>query len=228
MTNFIDAQLNLVKNGAVTEKCFPYKSGDGKTIPKCPSKCEDGSEFKKYYAQNAFTFYSYYRKFNNQVILVMDQLVTKGPVAASFYLYENFRNFSAVKENCLNKVYTHEEGTYKGEHYVTVVGYGVFDNKIYWLLQNSQGKDWCDGGLIKMEIGQLVEITFSQPLDLSGSKAPVEIDVEFSSQNKDCNFEVLRPSNIHDWNNTVFVHFEHESSKSDILTFQIGNNKLLL
>ena len=47
MTNFIDAQLNLVKNGAVTEKCFPYKSGDGKTIPKCPSKCEDGSEFKK-------------------------------------------------------------------------------------------------------------------------------------------------------------------------------------
>ena len=79
-----------------------------------------------------------------------------------------------------------------------------------------------------MEIGQLVEITFSQPLDLSGSKALVEIDVEFSSQNKDCNFEVLRPSNIHDWNNTVFVHFEHESSKSsDILTFQIGNNKLL-
>ena len=79
-----------------------------------------------------------------------------------------------------------------------------------------------------MEICQLVEITFSQPLDLSGSKAPVEIDVEFSSQNKDCNFEVLRPSNIHDWNNTVFVHFEHESSKSDILTFQIGNNKLLI
>jgi len=67
----------------------------------------------------------------------MDQLVTKGPVAASFYLYEDFRNFSAVKENCLNKVYTHEEGTYEGEHYVTVVGYGVFDNKIYWLLQNS-------------------------------------------------------------------------------------------
>ena len=41
----------------------------------------------------------------------MDPLVTKGPVAASFYLYEDFRNFSAVKENCLNKVYTHEEGT---------------------------------------------------------------------------------------------------------------------
>jgi len=53
-TNLLDPQLNLVKNGTVTEECFPYKSADGKIIPDCPSQCEDGSEFNKYYSQNAY------------------------------------------------------------------------------------------------------------------------------------------------------------------------------
>ena len=46
-TNLLDPQLNLVKNGTVTEECFPYQSAGGKFIPECPSQCEDGSEFKK-------------------------------------------------------------------------------------------------------------------------------------------------------------------------------------
>ena len=30
--NIIDPQLNLVRNGTVTEQCFPYASGDGENI----------------------------------------------------------------------------------------------------------------------------------------------------------------------------------------------------
>ena len=35
--NVQDPQLNLIRNGTVTESCFPFASGDGKTIPQCPS-----------------------------------------------------------------------------------------------------------------------------------------------------------------------------------------------
>ena len=101
--NLLDPQLNLVKNGTLTEQCFPYKSSDGKTIPTCPVTCEDGSEYKKYYAQNAYRIINSQENFNNIVIMVMDQLVTQGPVATGFNVYKDFRTFSDVKENCLNK-----------------------------------------------------------------------------------------------------------------------------
>ena len=55
----LDPQLNLVKNGTVTEGCFPYASYDGEYIPECPTTCKDGSEYKKYYSQNS------YRAFND-------------------------------------------------------------------------------------------------------------------------------------------------------------------
>jgi len=40
----------LEKTGAVTDTCFPYTSGDG-SVPKCVTKCVDGSDFKKYKCQ---------------------------------------------------------------------------------------------------------------------------------------------------------------------------------
>ena len=49
----IDPQLNLVKNGTVSEKCFPYSS-EKEIIKECPLSCKDGSELKKYYAKNAY------------------------------------------------------------------------------------------------------------------------------------------------------------------------------
>ena len=223
--NLLDPHLNLVKNGTVTEQCLPYKSGDGKTIPKCPTTCEDGSEYKKYYAQNAYNVQSTQQNFKDLVILIMDQLVTEGPVSTGFNVYRDFYTFSNVPENCLNKVYSYD-GTSQidGGHAVTIVGYGVLDNKIYWLIQNSWGKSWCDNGFIKMEIGQFIEVSFSQPLITSGSKTPVEIEVTSSSQNPDCNY-IAESSSIQDWNNTVFVNFEHEA-KTHTFEFQIGKNKL--
>ena len=56
----IDPQLNLVKNGTVTEECLPFSSADGKTIEKCPATCKDGSPMKKYYSQNAYMTQDYY------------------------------------------------------------------------------------------------------------------------------------------------------------------------
>ncbi len=225
--NLLDPQLNLVRNGSLTEQCFPYKSSDGKTIPKCPTTCEDGSEFKKYYAQNAYRVLSTQQNFNELVILVMDQLITQGPVSTGFRVYSDFRTFSNDKQKCLNEVYTYDGvSPTEGNHAVTIVGYGVLNNKIYWLIQNSWGSKWCDNGLIKMEIGQFIEVSFCQPLKTSGSKTPVEIEVKLYSQDQDCKLNIEKPSSINNWNNTVFIDFEHEA-KTHTFEFQVGKNKLL-
>ena len=57
--DLLDPQLNLVKNGALTEECFPFNSSDGRTIPECPNKCQDDSEFKKYHSQNSYYAINY-------------------------------------------------------------------------------------------------------------------------------------------------------------------------
>ena len=65
-----------------------------------------------------------------------------------------------------------------GNHAITVVGYGVLDNKIYWLIQNSWDSNWCDNGFIKMEIGQFIEVSFSQPL-ISNSTITPDLFIHF-------------------------------------------------
>ena len=72
----MDSQFYLVKNGTVTETCMPYSSGDGYTIEKCPSKCKNGEEFKKYYSKNSCSTTFEYNKENyyDVVTLIMDQL----------------------------------------------------------------------------------------------------------------------------------------------------------
>ena len=37
----IDTQLNLIKNGTVTEQCLPFSSGEGTIVDGCPQKCKD-------------------------------------------------------------------------------------------------------------------------------------------------------------------------------------------
>ena len=50
-------------------------------------------------------------------------------------------------------------------HAVVVVGYGHEDSKYYWIIQNSFGEDFCDGGLAKIEFNELgiENIAFNEP-----------------------------------------------------------------
>ena len=107
--NLLDPQLNLVKNGTLTEGCFPFTSSDGQTIPKCPNECQDGSEFKKYHSQNSYyASNSKQEYFKELVLLVMDQLVTEGPIFAGFMIHNDFEKFGQDKNKCKNDVYTYD------------------------------------------------------------------------------------------------------------------------
>ena len=226
-TNLLDPQLNLVKNGTVTEECFPYKSSDGETIPECPSQCEDGSEFKKYHSQNAYLAENYEQEnFHDLVLLVIDQLVNQGPIAAGFYVHEDLYDFAEDEYDCKNDVYTYNGvARLRGGHAITIVGYGIHYKKFYWIVQNSWGDTWCDNGFIKMEIGQFDELSFSEPQIDHGQTKPVQIDVKLEDQYSDCSL-VISSSSLSKWNNTLNVNFQHEKTNDDF-DFQIGRNKLI-
>ena len=226
----IDPQLNLIKNGTLTEECFPFSSGDGKVIDECPTSCKDGSEFKRYYAQNAYFTQDYYSKdtFYDIVPLIMYELIENGPVVSAITVYEDFREWHKDQQKCHDDVYSYDgKSDIAGGHAVVIVGYGFLNNKFYWLIQNSWG-DACDHGFVKVEFGQIgVEsVAFSEPYSRSEGVIPVEIPVKYDSIDKECNLKVSTTSDYNKWENTLDISFKNDK-KGNNFNFQCGTNSFL-
>lgn len=71
-------------------------------------------------------------------------LVTKGPVAVSISAGYSWNSYGGgILDNCPQNAVI--------DHAVMLIGYGHTDSKLnYWTLQNSWGKDWGEGGYIRM------------------------------------------------------------------------------
>ena len=214
----IDSQMNLVKNGTLTEGCLPFSSGDGISMEECPTKCKDGSEFKRYYSQNAYLTEDYYSEetFYEIVALIMDQLINKGPVVTGIDVYEDFMNWHYDSEKCRDDVYTYdEESEYLGGHAIVIVGYGYLNSKYYWLIQNSWGDEVCDNGFIKVEFGQIgVEgVAFSEPYIHKEIISPKNIPIHLESIDEECTMDVSTTASFEDWENTLDIGFKNTESK---------------
>ena len=216
----IDPELNLIKNGTLTEGCLPFSSGDGISMEPCPTSCKDGSEFKKYYAQNAYMTEDYYSQdtFYDIVILIIDQLTNYGPVVAGIDVYSDFITWHSDPKKCHDEVYIYDEKSeFEGGHAVTIVGYGNLNGKFYWLIQNSWGKDACDKGFVKVGFGQIgVEcIAFAEPYIKKEGIIPEEIPVSFVSLDEECNLELKTTSSYDKWENTLDIDFKHEKESKN-------------
>ena len=216
----ITPQLNLIKNGTVTEECFPFVSGDGKTIPKCPTKCVDGTEIKKYYSQNAYTtnYLDIRTNFYDIITLIIDILIKDGPVVTGFYVYDDFQTLCQYPKMCHNTVYTYDRHSqFSGGHAVVIVGYGFMNDKFYWLIQNSWGPESCDEGFAKIEFGQVgVEnIAFSEPYIEEEVEETVEIPVKFDEINSICFLRMTVDDDkyLDNWNNSLEVVFRSDDNK---------------
>ena len=216
----IDAQMDLVKNGTVTEGCLPYSSGEGTVVDKCPSSCKDGSQFEKYYSQNAYMTEDYYSEdtFYEIVTIMMDQLTTSGPIVSGIEVYQDFEDWHSKHQKCHDEVYTYDgKSEFLGYHSIAIVGYGFLNDKYYWLMQNSWGADACDNGFIKVEFGQIgaEQIAFSEPYIKDEGKTPKEIPVSFSSIDESCFMKVKSTSSYDIWENTLDVNFTHSESQAE-------------
>ena len=223
--NLIDPQLSLIKNGTLTEECLPFSSGE-QIIEECPTTCKNPEiEYKKYYAKNAYFIGINENNFYEVTSIIIDQLLTDGPVVTNFNVYSDFVIMSYYAD-CPNKVYTYDgESPLIGRHDITIVGYGVLDNKYYWLCQNSWGETSCQNGFIKIEFGQvgIGNIAFSQPYiqeQISNS-----INVQFGSLNQFCFLEIKSTSNLDRWKAQLNVIFKH-NGKSAEFDYICGVNKI--
>jgi len=147
-------------------------------------------------------------------------------LVTNFDIYSDFVIMTYYAD-CPNKVYTYDgESPLIGGHDMTIVGYGVLDNKYYWLCQNSWGETSCQNGFIKIEFGQvgIGNIAFSQPYiqeQISNS-----INVQFGSLNQFCFLEIKSTSNLDRWKAQLNVIFKHKG-KSVEFDYICGVNKIL-
>ncbi|CAL8104631.1 unnamed protein product [Calicophoron daubneyi] len=87
----------------------------------------------------------------NNVEVIQREIMTNGPVVATFDVYSDFVNIGTG-------VYIHRGGQFRFSHCVRVIGWGVQyisgQRVPYWLVANSWGTQWGDEGLFRILRGQ--------------------------------------------------------------------------
>ena len=224
----IDPQLSLIKNGTLTEECLPFSSGK-KQIESCPSTCKDPKvEYKKYYAKNAYAAYMNKNNIYDITAIIIDQLINNGPVITLFTVYKDFQQMSDFDYNCPNKVYSYDGKSKEvGGHVVTIVGYGLLNNKYYWLIQNSWGEKACKGGFHKIEFGQvgIGSISFSEPY-IEEEESTDTMNIQFLKLSRDCSLEITSNNNLDNWKSQLEIIFKHKEKSSEF-NYICGVNKIL-
>ena len=121
------------KNGIETSRDYPYVGKSG--------VCQFRKE-KAYMNDSGFTDVPEHEE-------TMRQVVAKfGPVSAAMNANDDFMSYKSgvyYNDDC-------KDGIFHLNHAVVVVGYGHDEksNMDYWLVKNSWGKSWGDGGYVKM------------------------------------------------------------------------------
>ena len=213
----------MVKNGTVSEECFPYSS-ENEIIEECPLSCKDGSELKKYYAKNAYkTPETNNINYYENVEIIIDQIYNYGPVVANIKVYEDFSFLNQSK--CKNKDYiysNYNNDKYIKDHAIVIVGFGHSDSEYYWLIQNSEGPNYCDNGFMKIEFGEIgiENVTFSQPYVTSDSKN--EITIRDLTINNKCELKLTIEDNDKQYLDESFEIIYQNSKTLNPFYYQCG------
>lgn len=162
-----DTLLNAAKFiylvGITTTSCAPnYILTSGTDIPTC-EEVEDPTHtlafngcYKSKQAQRTFRLEKVYRlaidRKDEREKNIMYELAKFGPICAGMFIYEDFYDFDPSWE-----VYTHpiRDTNRLGGHAVVIVGWGEEIQAgvltPFWLIRNSWGKGWGDGGYFRMQ-----------------------------------------------------------------------------
>ena len=141
--------------GAVTEQCvsyglYNYPQNDfnfkrNNPIRRyCPSECEDGSSFEN----NVISLPGYTHKVQESDVI---NALKEGPVVVSMQLSESLM----YEYTC--GVFTQDSKgeTLRGGHSVELVDYGTESNVPFWVIKNSWGTNYGEGGYFRIRRGDL-------------------------------------------------------------------------
>lgn len=139
-------------DGVTDEACFPYKP---QNLP-CGDRCSDWAS-----RLTQIVDYSGHATMEARKTAIAEI----GPVTAGMAVYSDFYSYSSG-------VYVKTAGSsLEGYHCVCVVGYD--DNQQCWIVKNSWGPGWGDGGFVRIRYGQA-----DLHIDSDMQFYSVEVDVE--------------------------------------------------
>jgi len=92
---------------------------------------------------------TFYKSWEVERMMQLD-LMTEGTLYAALKIYEDFDSFFYEEPD---GVFYHRMGQLVGGHAIVIVGWGVKDGLPYWLIRNSWGVNWGDGGHFRVRRG---------------------------------------------------------------------------
>jgi hypothetical protein len=83
---------------------------------------------------------------------IKQDLFVNGPVSAAFTIYRSFYEFFEKNPTGIYTATAQPQGDpFIGGHAVSIVGWGIADDLKYWIIRNSWGLTWADGGFFKIQ-----------------------------------------------------------------------------
>jgi len=144
----MDAWGDLIQGGTVPESCVPFKGRYG----DCPSRCEDGTLIDDTIkvAPKSFVM-PWANSSEERVKAIQSEIMTNGPVQGMYWFFSDFQLF--FQENPKGIYHRSPNAVYLDGHAIRIIGWGTQNGEDYWLVANSYGTSWGDGGYFKMRRG---------------------------------------------------------------------------
>lgn len=143
----IDSAWSFIeRQGLVSEVCFPYQAD---STVSCESQCGKETPLKA----------SSHCMMSDEAAM-KKEIVQSGPIVALVFLVDDFLVYRTglYKELPTSVQLAGNDGQRQRiMHAVKVLGWGSMNGRDYWLIENSWGEDWGEGGYAKIGRGGKVE-----------------------------------------------------------------------
>ena len=140
-----------VSSGLVPQSCKSYL---GTSARRCADKCDDGNVIEQSAIYTMINYSRIHGRTQQETLgFVKDAISTSGSVAASFKVYEHFQSYYGLlnKKDVYKDPDPAERGQFYTYHAIKIIGYNFSANPPYWIIQNSWGTSWADGGYFKLD-----------------------------------------------------------------------------
>ncbi|VDM99317.1 unnamed protein product, partial [Thelazia callipaeda] len=147
------------KFGVVSEECYPYVSGITGKLEPCEIQKSDYINGQLLSCPNRDSSSRVHRmtpsyRVSSREEDIMSEILTNGPVQATFLVHSDFFMYSAG----IYKHLTTSEDEPRGYHSVRLLGWGedhTTGKRVkYWIAANSWGSDWGENGTFRIMRGE--------------------------------------------------------------------------